>query len=246
MDPLTISAASGLRSRMESLDMLANNLANAATAGYKKDSESYGLYMSAAALDDGADADPVTATLPVIERRWTDYSSGVLETTGSPLDVAISGDGFLGVNGDGGTLYTRDGRFRVASNGLLETLDGYPVRSTAGGAIQVASNDPVQIAADGTVTQKGQALGKLEVVRFADRSNLEKAGASYYRSAETPAAAAGVEILQGKIEGSNVNSAESAVRLVNVMRQFEVLTKAVMVNAEMNRKATEEVARVGS
>lgn len=226
--------------------MLANNLANAATAGYKKDGESYGVYMSAAALEGGADADPVTATLPVIERRWTDYSSGVLQTTGSPLDLAISGDGFFGVNGGGTTLYTRDGRFRVASNGLLETLDGYPVRSAEGGEIRVQSSGPVQIAADGTVTQQGQALGRLDVVRFADRTNLMKAGASYYRTTDTPVAATGIEILQGKLEGSNVNSAESSVRLVNVMRQFEVLTKAVMVNAEMNRKATEEVARVGS
>jgi len=83
MDALTILAASGMRARMESLDMLANNLANAATAGYKGDREFYGLYTSAAALSPPGPPGAPSA-LPVIERQWTDFSQGILNPTGNP------------------------------------------------------------------------------------------------------------------------------------------------------------------
>ena len=91
MDTLTISAASGMRARMESLDMLANNMANADTNGYKTDREFYNLYVSPEA--EAAEGSP--ATLPVIERPWTDFSQGSLRPTGSPLDLALTGKGLL-------------------------------------------------------------------------------------------------------------------------------------------------------
>ena len=91
MDALTISAASGLRARMESLDLLANNLANAATGGFKSDREFYGLYSSAAAEA----GDSGLATVPAIEKRWTDFSQGTLRKTGNSLDLALSGKGFF-------------------------------------------------------------------------------------------------------------------------------------------------------
>src|SRR3974390_3421206 len=99
MDPLTATAASGLRARMESLDLLANNVANATTGGYKADREFYSLY----AAPEAQDAEPV-ATMPLIERPWIDLSQGVLQTTGNALDVALSGKGFLAVQGPSGPL----------------------------------------------------------------------------------------------------------------------------------------------
>src|ERR1035438_7458683 len=113
MDTMTAVAASGLRSRMESLEMLANNVANASTGGYKSDREFYSLYVAPE-----SDSDP-TANMPVIERPWTDFSQGVLNSTGNPLDVALSGKGFFAVSGPGGPLYTRDGSFRLAKDGQL-------------------------------------------------------------------------------------------------------------------------------
>jgi flagellar hook-basal body protein len=120
MDPITAIAASGLRARMESLDMLANNVANAGTGGYKADREFYSLYVS----PEAADADPA-ATMPVIERTWVDHSQGTLHATGNPLDLALSGKGFFAVNGPGGPLYTRNGNFRLAPDGRLTTSEGY-------------------------------------------------------------------------------------------------------------------------
>src|SRR5712671_2995673 len=87
MDQLTATAAGGMRSRIEALDLLANNISNAGTAGYKSDREFYNLYSS-------ADADSQT-TLPNIERNWIDFSQGIVKETGNPLDVALSGRGFL-------------------------------------------------------------------------------------------------------------------------------------------------------
>ncbi len=245
MDALTIAAASGLKARMESLDMLANNLANAATAGFKGDREFYGLYVSAQAGGTGAGG---PATLPVIERSWTDFSQGMIYSTSNPLDVAISGRGLFSVDSPAGRLYTRNGNFRLSSSGVLTTQEGYPVRMTGGGTLQVTGAGAIEISPDGAVRQNGAALGQIEVVEFPDASVLSKRSAGYFTApaAATPQAAASFELHQGKLEGSNVGSAEGAVRLVNVIRQFEMLQRAVALGAEMNRRAVEEVARVGS
>src|SRR5512133_2573533 len=101
MDRLTIAAASGLRTRMESLSLLANNLANAGTSGYKNDRECYNLYASSEA---GA-GENANFTLPMVQRQWTDFSQGVLQPTGNPLDIALSGRGFIALNGAAGPLY---------------------------------------------------------------------------------------------------------------------------------------------
>src|SRR2546429_990989 len=107
MDPMTATAASGLRARMESLDLLANNVANASTGGYKADREFYSLYVA----PEAADNNPLS-TMPVIERPWVDHSQGTLHSIGNPLDLALSGRGFFAVNGPNGPLYTRNGNFR--------------------------------------------------------------------------------------------------------------------------------------
>jgi flagellar basal-body rod protein FlgF len=243
MDPLTVSVASGMRSRMESLDLLANNLANSGTPGYKKDIESYSLYLSEAAAQMGAGDDPATAVLPVIDGQWTDFSQGVLQTTGNPLDVGISGNGFLAVDGPSGTAYTRSGRLRITS-GRLETADGYPVRLAGGVQADLNGSLPVEISRGGQITQGGQFVGQLELVGFDDSSALSKSRGPYFETRQTPKAA-DAEVLQGRLESSNVNTAESAVRLINVMRQFEMLSKAAAIGAEMNRQAVEQVAKVG-
>ena len=246
MDALTIAAASGLRSRMESLDLLANNLANSATSGYKRDQEFYGLFSSDEATGAG---DGPTSTLPVIQRQWTDFSPGVLQVTGNPMDVALSGDGFLTVNGPNGPLYTRNGNLKVLPSGSLATADGYALRNTNGGTLQVASNKPIEILPDGTVRQDDRSLGQIAVVNFKSTTSLTKVGSTCFQDGDPnnpPVPAANVEVQQGKLEGSNVPVAEAAMRLVGVMRQFEMLQKAIGVSSEMDTKTIQEVARVGS
>ncbi|HZT30582.1 MAG TPA: flagellar hook basal-body protein [Bryobacteraceae bacterium] len=246
MDALSIAAASGLRSRMDSLEMLANNLANAATDGFKVDREGYGLYLSPEAAADAANGSLPTVA-PVVERHWTDFAQGVLRPTGNPLDLALSGRGFFAVNGPSGLMYTRNGSFRLAPDGQLTTPEGYRVRARGGAGLRLVSSEPPEVSPDGTLRQRGQLIGQLELVEFRSPASLAKAGNSYFRNpdpaqAPTPAA---VEVRQGHLESSNVNTAEAAVRLIGIMRQFEMLQKAITLGADMNRKAIEEVAHVG-
>jgi flagellar basal body rod protein FlgG len=243
MDQLTATAASGMRSRIESLDLLANNISNSSTSGYKADREFYSLYVS-------ADAE-TQSTLPNIERNWIDFGQGMVKDTGNPLDVALSGRGFLTADSPAGTLYTRNGALRLSSTGVLQTADGYPVHAdTKTGYIQAqlgAGTGSLQILKDGVVMQDGQVLGNLTLADWAKTDALEKQSGAYFRLVDSnlkPSTPTGVEILQGKLESSNSSPAEGAVRLVGVLRQFEMLQKAVGMAAEMNKKAVEDVARV--
>jgi flagellar basal-body rod protein FlgF len=243
MDSITAIAASGLRSRMESLELLANNVANATTGGYKADREFYSLYVAPEAQE----AEP-PSTMPVIERPWIDMSQGIVRSTGSPLDVALTGKGFFSVSGPNGPLYTRNGSFRLASDGRLVTGDGYPVMGVNGANLTLDPSRPVDIANDGTVQQDGSVIGQLALAEFPNTGGLAKQGSNYFRVADPalrPVATSSTSVEQGRLEASNTGSAEAAVRLISVMRQFEMLQKAVSLGAEMNRRAVEEVAKVG-
>ncbi len=246
MDQLTAVAASGLRSRMESLEMLANNVANASTGGYKSDREFYSLYVAPEAQP-GAPDDDLT-TMPLIERPWTDLSQGVLTATGNPLDLALSGKGFFAVNGPSGTLYTRNGSFRLANDGRLVTSDGYAVRGVDGGNLVLQGSGAVEVGSDGTVTQDGNVLGQISIQDL-QQSGLVKRGSNYFLPADQsiqPGAASETSVTQGQLEASNAGSAESAVRLISIMRQFEMLQKAASLGMEMNQQAIQQVAKVGS
>jgi flagellar basal-body rod protein FlgG len=128
------------------------------------------------------------------------------------------------------------------------TGEGYAVRGSDGLAITLDPAQPVDILGDGSINQQGATAGQLALVSFADGSALVKQGASYFRSnnSVTPGAAQGVSVEQGKLEASNTGPAEAAVRLVAVMRQFEMLQKAAGLAGDMNRQAIEQVAKVGS
>ena len=244
MDPITAAAASGLRARMESLDLLANNMANSSTGGYKADREFYSLYVAPEAQDSDS-----PATMPVIEKPWTDLSQGLLAPTGNPLDVALNGKGFFGVSGPKGALYTRNGSFHLAADGTLVTADGYAVRSATGGSLTAQGSLPVDISSDGTVEQNGQAIGQLDVADFTSTASLAKQGGNYFRVVDPsvkPTPAAGTSVEQGKLEASNTGTAESAVRLVSIMRQFEMLQKAATIASDMSKQAIEQVAKVGA
>jgi len=235
MDQLLISAASGMKARMESLDLLANNIANTGTSGFKADREFYSL---------------VEGQLPVIESNWTDFSQGALVPTNNQLDLALSGPGFFALNTSGGVVYTRNGQFRVGKSNQIETSDGYTLRNALDGGkpITVDARLPVVIGKDGSLQQGGVPLGKLEIVGQvpAASGGLAKQGNSYFRMSRpgAPVPAAATEVLQGTLEQSNVPTADAAVRLVSIMRQFEMLQRAVSIGADMDKQAVTDIARV--
>ena len=171
----------------------------------------------------------------------------MLTPTGNSLDLALSGKGFFAVNGPSGPLYTRNGSFQLSPNGQLTTSEGYAVLDTNGQPIQSQSQAPIEVGTDGTITQSGQTLGQLQVVDFPDTAVLQKMGNSYFMPSNpkaVPVPAPDTTVQQGKTENSNVAPAESAVRLVGLMRQFEMLQKAITITTDMNKQALTEVARV--
>lgn len=237
MDVLLITAASGMKARMESLDLLANNIANAGTSGFKADREFYSLVQN---------------QLPIIENNWTDFSQGALVPTDNQLDLGLSGAGFFALNTPSGVVYTRNGQFHVGKNNQIQTADGYTLRNAADGGrpISVDPRSPISIDKTGAVQQGGQTVAQLEIAGQSPGANSRdwtKQGNSYFRMAppgSVPARAADTEVIQGSLEQSNVPVADAAVRLVSVMRQFEMLQKAVSIGADMNKQAITDIARV--
>lgn len=242
MDTVSSMIASGLRTRFESLDMLGNNLANAATRGFKADKEFFSLFTGEdQVMPEGS------STMPQIQKAWTDLSQGEIEPTGNPNDLAINGKGFFVVSGPDGPLYTRNGSLTVNSQGEVQTADGFAFRSEGGGAIRIMPDRPFVVDKNGVIRQNGVETGRLAVVDFTKPQSLTKFGRTYF-SATTESGLQpkplATEVKQGQVENSNVATSEGAVRIVGVMRQFEALQKAANLNAEMGKKVWDEVARV--
>ena len=245
MDAFSISAASGMRARLESLEMLANNLANQSSPGFKSDRETYSLYSAAEARWPQDESAVPSPTAPVIESHWTDLRQGALRQTGAPFDVALNGPGFFMVRSERGELLTRNGNFRLAPTGTLETHDGYAVLDDQRRPIQISRGSSFEINQQGELRQEGLVTGRLGIASLSKDGSFAKQAGTYFSTTDTaqvlPAGAATVS--QGYLENSNLAPAEGAVRLVHIMRQFESLTKAVQIHAEMNRRS-DDVARI--
>jgi flagellar basal body rod protein FlgG len=248
MDPLTIAAAAGMRSRLESLDLLANNLSNTSAPGFKADREQFSLYLSeqtAEAQDDGTGvAQPFS---PVIESHWTDTTQGELRSTGNSGDLALSGKGYFQVNGEDGPLFTRDGRFTITKEGKLVTENGYEFSGTDGKSIKVDPALPVTVDPDGTVRQQGLEVGRLKIADWpAETASEKRGGGTFQLDSESLQGVldANAQVRQGYQEQSNLSPAEASVRLIETLRQFESLTKAAQIGEDMSRHSVEDVARV--
>ena len=153
------------------------------------------------------------------------------------------------VNGPKGPLYTRSGNFKILPSGELASGDGYTVRSAGGGTIRVVAGKQINITKEGTVQQDGETAGQIEVEDFKSTDSLQKAGSASFQNTDpkNPAfAATNVDVQQGKLEGSNVPVAYAAMRLVGIMRQFEMLQKAIGISNDMDTKSIQEVAHVGA
>lgn len=238
MDPLTITAGAGLRSRAEALDLLANNLSNASTAGFKADREAYTLYLNEESWQ---------TTSPYIERHRTDFSQGQLKQTGDPAHLALEGSGFFLVDGPQGPLLTRNGVFRITQEGKMVTPEGFEFATVEPRRIRATPGLEVEVDSEGTVLQGGERAGRLRLVSLPEQAQPAKREGAYFsldvRDLPTLRAST-AQVHQGKTEAANFSPAEAAVRLVNILRQFETLQKALQIGGEMGRKAVDEVARV--
>lgn len=246
------SSSSGMQSQQLNLDVIANNLANVNTHGFKRSKIEFQdlLYQTNRAA--GADAGGGN-TLPTglqvghgskVVTTAKVFTLGELTQTGEKLDVAITGDGFFQVNLEDGQSkgYTRDGAFKLDSNGNVVTNDGLRVQG-----IQAvpAGTTSITISSNGTVTADGaagkSALGRLQLFRFANPSGLDSLGRNLYKeNTASGAAEAGNpgengfgQVAQGYLEMSNVKVVEEMVNLIMAQRAYEVNSKAVQAADEM-------------
>lgn len=241
------TGASGMIAETVRTDATANNLANVNTAGYKKDvavNTEFGemlLYR----VNDGNNTQAVGSLGrgTQIDEIATIQAQGATRQTGNDFDLAIEGPGFFAVETPAGVRYTRNGTFAKNVVGDLVTQDGNRV---------LGQNGPVRINGNTmTVTETGQILvddlpaDQLQLVGFADEQQLTKEGSSLYAAAPDlqPQPAAG-RVLQGHIEGANVNVVAEMVNLINSYRTYEANAKTVQSQDQILDKAVNEVGRV--
>ena len=239
------SAVSGSLAAMNRLDMISNNLANVNTPGFKRDRMSFeSLLVGAAnppAVPTGTTADPLLQKNSI----YIDYASGSTSQSSNPLDLALDGDGFFAVTTPEGTAYTRQGNFRISADGTLATVDGFPVQGANGSAIRIQGNK-VEIDSKGGVTVDGTAAGTLAVMDFDKPYNLTKIGSALFVPVDKQIApqTAKAQILQGHLEGSNVDSISEMVQMIETNRYFEACTKVIKGYDDMTTKAANDLGRL--
>jgi len=256
MNPALLTTASGMRARVESLETIGNNLANAGTNGFKADHEFYQLFVGKLARTDPRTGD--LTTMPVAEASVVDFRQGPLEATHAPLDVALNGAGFLAVEGPAGDVwYTRAGSLMTNAEGRLVTPDGFPVRGVERlnappngenvdpRSIFLPPEGQIEIDQLGHIRVDGVDVGQLEVVEFEDPNVLRKIGNNFFTAGgETPRPAASADVRQGYLESANVSTPEIAVRLIQATRHFETLRRATsLIGDDMDGRAIESLGR---
>jgi len=225
------------------LDVIANNLANINTNGFKGESVQFEAFLSASARADGFPL--ADRRLAFVQDRATiaDFSQGPLTQTGNAFDVAISGDGFLVVDTPGGERYTRNGALSRNANGELVTSEGYRVRGTQG-PIQFDQNDTdILIAADGSISAQNANQttdrGQIRLVRFDDPQRLSKEGFSLYSApGQAPQQVTPVTTLvQGSVENSNVQPVLEMGRMIEVTRAYASLANLLTSGDQLRQSA---------
>ena len=253
MDPALRAAATGMMAQQVRTEVIANNLANVSTTGFKRSRAHFEdlLYQTVQGTATVATQDAVTTPaiqvgrgvrLSAVQRL---HAQGPIEVTNRGLDVAIEGEGFFQVQlPNGQTAYTRDGSFGISDTGTLVTQGGYTVAPGIKVPDQAAD---LQISRSGIVTvkQPGRAepveIGRLELARFTNPSGLESVGENLYLA--TPASgepAAGFpqddglgRLVQGALESSNVEIVQEMVDMITAMRAYEINSKAIKNSEQM-------------
>lgn len=248
MDPLTITAAAGMRARLESLDLLSNNLANANTPGYKADRESYSTYLSPESAEAAAQGAGLgQAISPLIESNWIDMRQGTIRPTGDDNHLALDGAGFMVAGAQDRAVLLRSVELRVAEDGRLLANGNLEMLTAGGRPLSATPGLPITVTDDGTVLQNGATVGQLQIVSApSSPAGLRKEGGGLsLDKSSLPGLQRGAgAVRQGYQEDSNVNPTESSMRLIQILRQFEGLQRAMQIGGEMSRKTIEEVARV--
>jgi flagellar basal-body rod protein FlgF len=232
------------------MDVIANNVANVNTNGFKADRSLFQEYLASGAREDHFMAGRDRRLSHVVDRAtFRDYAQGSMESTKNPLDVAIDGNGFFVVQTPAGERYTRDGSFQINNQGQLVNASGYPVLGTGGPITFQQTDKQINIASDGNVTvlegtaRTDSVRGKLRMVRFANPQALEKQGSNLYSGGASVADTTSV-VRQGFVEKSNVNSVLEMSRLIEVNRTYSHIATLLQQQHDLHRSAIDKLAEV--
>jgi flagellar basal-body rod protein FlgG len=233
--------ASSMTPRMRQQEVIADNIANAQTPGFKKNSVFLRMIESKQAGQ--SELRPNWET-QMMDGVYTDYSQGMLEHTGRGLDVALEGDGFFVIETATGEAYTRNGAFSISPAGLLVTSNGDPVQTDAG--TLALSGGEVEIGMDGLITVDGQELASLRVVNFSEMTELERQGNTLWRASANvvPEEVDAPKVRQGYLEKANVDVLREMVDMIDSLRAFENSQRLIQIQDESLGKAVNEVGRL--
>ena len=245
MDRLIYIAMTGAAQQFHQQSITANNLANAATVGYKAETTAF---RTSYVNGPGAAA----RAYAMASSDGADVSAGAIRPTGRELDVAIEGEGYFAVQAlDGSEAYTRAGSFRISPEGELQTRSGLTVLGE-GGPLSIPANSQVEIGADGTVSavehgptaRNVQVVGRLKLVTL-DRATLVRGGDGLFRSRGGEATTdANVRVVAGSLEESNVNAVGAMVEMINLARQYDLHMK-VLQSADGNAQRANQLLASG-
>jgi flagellar basal-body rod protein FlgF len=233
-------AATGILPRIAQQETLANNLANALTPGFKQDRISFQAVLRQAATAGPAPALPGGTSYETVVNSRPDMRPGAMEQTGNPMDLALSGEGFFVVQTPAGERYTRAGNFTLNQDGEVALPDGSRLLSDSG---PIRVEGAMTVSVDGEVTADGQAAGKLRVVKFPAGANLAHEGATLWTTRAAPIPATGTAVRQGSLEGSNVNTVEEMIDMLNAFRSYEANMKSAQAQSESTGVLVNNVGR---
>jgi flagellar basal-body rod protein FlgF len=234
------------------LDIVANNIANIDTTGYKADNALFSQYLMPKASDDqftGADR-----RVDFVQDRasWIDFSPGAIQRTGNPLDVAIDGNAYFAVQTPRGVRYTRNGALQINGSGQLVTSDGYPVLGDNGPITFQSTDHDVMITPSGIITvREGNSpasaqRGKLQIAAFDQPGRLEKDGGSTFlapNGVNTVAPPLGTRVVQGAIEKSNVNAVAEISRMIQITQSYADIANVLQQQSDQRRNALTQLSQ---
>ena len=234
------------------LDVVANNIANVSTNGFKADKQLFEEYLSSGAHEDNFPGAARRVSYVQDRGTYRDFSEGALQQTSNPLDVAIDGNAFLAVQTSGGERYTRDGNLQLNSQGQLVTEGGDPVLGNSGPIIFQPTDHDINISPDGTVTvveanaHIDTVRGKLRLVSFTDAQSLLKQGSNLYAASNGATAQPDLKatVKQGYIEKSNVNAVAEMGRMIEVSRTYSQIANILQQQSDLHKNAINQLAEI--
>jgi flagellar basal-body rod protein FlgF len=246
MDSGYYAACAGLAAQTQALELVAHNLANLSTTGYRGQQSTFRSLLAGNGAVSANQINIAINNFGVLGGSHLDRTSGSLASTGNPLDVAVAGgSGFLTVqSGQGAVVYTRDGSFHLTAAGQLATSQGNAVLGQQGPVI--LPNGNVAISSDGTISVDGNVVDKLRLAEFPQGTNLTAVGnATYIAPAGSAVVATESSVSQGMLEGSNVSPTEGVVQLITVQRNAEMLSRALSAfDSQLNQIAVQDLPKV--